>query len=143
MASGWTLQKQKRAKGLYFQAVCGNGDERRCVTLGYLKEEDADAALVRLRTLDGDKARPRAGKGEVNGGDRSSRRTPRLAAEQGVGERHRPRDPHLVQPLPRPLRLLASGRPEGVDHRAEGVLLVGRAKPVGSPPIRVAPLSCT
>lgn len=49
MASGWTLQKQKRAKGTYWQAACGKGDGRRVVTLGYLTEQEAEAALVRLR----------------------------------------------------------------------------------------------
>lgn len=56
MASGWTLQKQKRAKGLYFQAVTGAGKDRRVVTLGYLPENDAEAALVRLRSLAAEKA---------------------------------------------------------------------------------------
>jgi integrase len=45
----WTLQKQQRAKGLYCQVVWKAGSYRRPVTLGYLGEDEARAAIERLR----------------------------------------------------------------------------------------------
>lgn len=49
----WRLQSLKRSKGLYFQAVWGSGKDRRCVTLGYLTPEEAEAALQALRLEQG------------------------------------------------------------------------------------------
>lgn len=49
----WRLQSSKRTKGNYFQAVYGQGKARRCVTLGYLSPEEAEAALKALRAEKG------------------------------------------------------------------------------------------
>lgn len=45
----WRLQSSKRARGSYYQAVIGQGRRRRVVTLGYLTEGEAVAALEALR----------------------------------------------------------------------------------------------
>jgi hypothetical protein len=46
----WTLQKSKRPKGTYYQAVHGTKANRVTVTLGYMSPEDADRALANLRS---------------------------------------------------------------------------------------------
>lgn len=51
----WRLQTSKRGKGLYYQAVIGTGSSRRCVTLGYLTPEEAEAAITALRSEKGAK----------------------------------------------------------------------------------------
>lgn len=49
--SNWTLQKQAKSKGTYWQAVIGVGADRRRVSLGYISEQEAQEALVRLRAV--------------------------------------------------------------------------------------------
>ena len=39
--STWKLQRSRRPKGFYYQAVYGKGRDRRAFTLGYLSEEEA------------------------------------------------------------------------------------------------------
>lgn len=48
---GWTLQRSRRARGWYFQAVHGLGKERVALTLGYLSDVEEAAARERIGSM--------------------------------------------------------------------------------------------